>query len=102
MKKFSRDCYRKSQGRNLVAKARLVKSVTEGLHSEFRRELILMRALNSGNLRLDKSKISDTISKMEALRLIVSLNEDEIEALTVFGIMPYIGVAGQRQEEVLR
>jgi hypothetical protein len=103
MKKFSRDCYRKSQGRNLVAKARLAKSVTEeDLYPEFRRELILMRALNSGNLRLDKSKISDTISKMEALRLIVSLNEDEIEALTVFGIMPYIGVAGQRQEEVLR
>ena len=96
MKKFSRDYYRKSQGRNLVAKARLARAVTEGLHPEFRNELIMMRALNSGNLRLDKSKISDTISKMEALKLIVSLNEDEIEVLTVFGIMPFIGVEGQR------
>ena len=96
MKKFSRDCYKKSQGRNLVAKARLARAVTEGSHSEFRRELVMMKALNSGNLSLNKSKISDTISKMEALRLIVSLNEDDVEALTVFGIMPYIGVAGQR------
>ena len=97
MKKFSKDYYRKSQGRNLVAKARLAKSITEeGLYPEFRQELIMMRALNSGNLRLDKSKISDTISMMEALRLIVSLTEYEIEVLTVFGIMPYIGVAGQR------
>ena len=103
MKKISRDCYRKSQGRNLVAKIRLAKSVTEeGLYPEFRRELIMMRALKSGNLRLDKSKISEDITKKEALHLIVSLSEDEVEALTVFGIMPYIGVAGQRQEEVLQ
>jgi len=96
MNKFGKDYYKKSHGRNLVAKARLARAVTDGSHPEFRNELIMMRALNSGNLRLDKSKISDTISMMEALRLIVSLNEYEIEVLTVFGIMPYIGVAGQR------
>jgi len=97
MRKFSKDYYRKSQGRNLVAKARLAKSITEeGLYPEFRNELIMMRALNSGNLRLDKSKISEDITKKEALHLIVNLNEDEIEVLTVFGVMPYIGVAGQR------
>jgi len=86
----------KNQGRNLVAKVKLARAIVEDdLHKEFKRELIFNRELQRGNLFPDESIFAEPVSKMEIFKLIIALDEFTIETLTVFGIMPFIGVGGQ-------
>ena len=86
----------KNQGRNLVAKIRLARAIVEeGLYSEFKRELIFNRELQKGNLFPDESIFAEPVAKMEIFKLIIALDEFTIETLTVFGIMPFIGIWGQ-------
>ena len=77
-----------NHGRNLGAKARLARATIEGKHPELKRELIFLKEFRAGNWFPDKEKLESSISKSEALRLILSLSEFEIETLVVLGIIP--------------
>lgn len=78
--------------RYLGAKAKLARQVAiEEKYPELKRELLFQKEFMAGNWCPDKSKIPSTISKLDALRIILSFSEFEMKTLIAFGIMPELG-----------
>ncbi len=81
--------HKSHHGRNLGAKARLARATIEGKHPELKRELIFLKEMRAAQWFPDRDKLtSSSITKSEALRLILSLSEFELETLTILGIIP--------------
>ncbi|SLM30854.1 hypothetical protein MTBBW1_2500003 [Desulfamplus magnetovallimortis] len=75
-------------GRQLGAKARLARKVTEGKYPELKKELLCFKERSSGNWCPEDEQLASTISKSDALKIILSLSDFDIETLTLLGIMP--------------
>jgi len=89
---------RKKERGHLNLKAMLAAEVAQGLYPDLRKDLLYMKACNEG-LRIlphDPSLSGKSISKIEALKVLMQLDLDLWEVLLVFQIIP------NKYEDVLR
>jgi hypothetical protein len=81
---------RKTERRHLALQAELADEVAEGLYPSLTKDLLWIKAQNEG-LRIlphDPVLIDKTISKIEALKVLMKLDRDYWELFIVFDIIP--------------
>ena len=89
MNKFGKD-YRNTQRMHLGLRAILATEVAQGKYPELTKDLLYIKAQNEG-LRIlphDPSLSNKSISKIEALKVLMKLDRDYWELFIVFDIIP--------------
>ena len=87
----------KKEKGHLALKAKLAEEVAQGMYPDLKKDLVYMKACSEGNRILphDPSLRGKSISKKEALKVLMKLDLDLWEVLLVFQIIP------NKYEEVL-
>ncbi len=89
MNKFGKD-YRNTQRMHLCLRAKLSEEVAQGMYPSLTKDLLYMKACDEG-LRIlphDPSLSNKSISKIEALKILMKLDRDYWELFIVFDIIP--------------
>ncbi|MBF0203981.1 MAG: hypothetical protein HQK67_06615 [Desulfamplus sp.] len=91
MKKLSRD-YNNTQRNYLGMKARLANEVAQGKYPDLTKDLLYMKACQDGLgvLPHDPSLMNKSISKIDALKILISLPKDTWELFIIFGMIDSI------------
>jgi len=89
MKKSNKD-HRNTQRNHLSLKARLSDEVAQGKYPDLTKDLLYMKACQDGLgvLPNDASLMNKSISKIEALKILMNLSRDTWELFIVFDIIP--------------
>ena len=88
----------KKERGHLSVKARLADEVAQGLYPSLTKDLLWIKAQNEGLkiMPYDTSFINKTISKIEALKVLMTLNREYWELFIVFDMIP------KKYQEVLQ
>ena len=81
---------RKTERRHLALQAELADEVAQGLYPSLTKDLVYMKVCSEGNQILphDPSLTDKSISKIDALKVLMKLDRDYWELFIVFDIIP--------------